>query len=241
MKRVLLIIVCMTLAFSVCGCNGAKNLENIKLIQTPEDVQQTLKTNFPEFADAVVKESVVEPLYEVLYNGRTVYTTNGDYIIIGMVFDKNRQNITPAPQLSQREEDKVDLSWLDLSSALKIGDGEHIVIEFTDVDCPYCRRAEPFFYEADATRYIFFMALDMHPEAKKKSVHILCSEDPETEYQKVLTDQLSEYKSCEKGLETFDIHEGYAKRLKITGTPMFYIDNILVEGANPVIKDMVKK
>jgi len=45
---------------------------------------------------------------------------------------------------------------LDLSKALVIGNGPKTVIEFTDPDCPFCRKAASYFANrTDVTKYVF--------------------------------------------------------------------------------------
>jgi thiol:disulfide interchange protein DsbC len=80
---------------------------------------------------------------------------------------------------------------IDLGKALKIGTGTTMVIEFTDPDCPYCRRGAAFFKErTDVTRYIFFNPLPMHPHAREKAAFILSSPDPAKTYEEVLSGKL---------------------------------------------------
>jgi len=80
---------------------------------------------------------------------------------------------------------------LDLSKALKIGTGKTVVIEFTDPDCPFCRRGAAFFKgRTDVTRYIFFNPLPMHPHAREKAACILSSPDPTKTCEEVLSGKL---------------------------------------------------
>ena len=63
---------------------------------------------------------------------------------------------------------------LDLTKAVKIGNGKTMVIEFTDPDCPFCRKAEAYLQKrTDLTRYIFFIPLKSHPASKGKVQYIL--------------------------------------------------------------------
>jgi len=72
---------------------------------------------------------------------------------------------------------------------LKIGNGENQVIEFSDPDCGYCRKASEFFSKReDVTRYIFFFPLSEQSETKVR--HILCSADRERAYKNVYEGKL---------------------------------------------------
>ena len=67
---------------------------------------------------------------------------------------------------------------LDLDKAVKVGSGHTMVIEFTDPDCPFCRKAEAYFRnKPGVTRYIFFIPLSSHPASKGKVQYILSAKD----------------------------------------------------------------
>lgn len=215
-----------------------------------DDVSQIkarLDSHFTEFVGAEITVSPVKPLYEIKVDNTTLYTIDGDQIIAGLIYDKDKRLITPVYQRSlvpnrvePAQVQKADLGFLDLSTAVKVGSGSHTVIEFTDVECPYCKRAEAFF-EANATRYIFFIALDFHPNAKPQAIHILCSGDKAEAYKAIMQGNIpNTLLDCEEGRKLFELHKSYAERLAITGTPMFYVDGVLVEGADPAIVNMLK-
>jgi thiol:disulfide interchange protein DsbC len=124
---------------------------------------------------------------------------------------------------------------LPLEKAVKVGNGPKKVIEFTDPDCPYCRKAsEALKSRTDITRYVFLTPL-AHPNAITKVHYILSSKDQEkayhdmmegkpvpassTEYSKAVKDQAEEFMSL-------------AKSLAIDGTPTFFINGQQVVGAD---------
>ena len=77
---------------------------------------------------------------------------------------------------------------IDLSKALVIGNGPQKVIEFTDPDCPFCRKAAAYFHNRrDITRYVFFNPLAMHPNARKKVQYILSSPEKTRLYHEVMS------------------------------------------------------
>lgn len=76
-----------------------------------------------------------------------------------------------------------------IEKAVKIGNGKNIIIEVTDPDCPFCRKASDFFAKRnDVTRYIFFLSLTkLHPNAEKKSRFILSSKDQTQAHKDVMS------------------------------------------------------
>ena len=68
----------------------------------------------------------------------------------------------------RRTQDRAaKLKDVPLDKAVKIGNGRNKVIEFTDPDCPYCRKAAEFFKgRDDVTLYIFFFPLPIHKDAE---------------------------------------------------------------------------
>ncbi len=130
---------------------------------------------------------------------------------------------------------------IDKSIAIKIGSGKKEVIEFADVECPFCRRAENFFKDADVTRYVFLYPLDsIHPHATAWSIHILCSDDPAEEFEKVMHDQVKEFKDCEKGRQALMRHVAQGDKAGVSSVPSFRINGETVNGADPKIMDMIK-
>jgi thiol:disulfide interchange protein DsbC len=240
MKR--LILIAMTLLLVNCVANNAPDSQT--------QIKERLKANYDELADAEVSASAVKPLYEIKIDNTTLYTVDGDQIIVGLIYDNQKRLITPVYQRSFLPEQtpapaqnpKTDLSFLDLPAAVKIGNGTHTVIEFTDVECPFCKRAETFFPEdVNATRYIFFIALDFHPGARPKAIHILCSSDKAAAYRDIMQDKIpTPLLECDEGKTLFELHKNYAEKLFISGTPMFYVDGALVEGADPAIVNMLR-
>lgn len=124
---------------------------------------------------------------------------------------------------------------LDLSKALKIGSGKTMVIEFTDPDCPFCRKAEAYFQgkAAQVTRYIFFIPLPSHPDSKAKIQYILSARDKERAYLEVIAGVVTKAKLKEitpEGVRLQKEHEEIARMNKMTSTPTFMIYGRIVEG-----------
>lgn len=123
---------------------------------------------------------------------------------------------------------------LDLDKAVKLGSGKTMVIEFTDPDCPYCRKAEVYFSQKpQVTRYIFFIPLANHPASKGKVQYILSARDKARAYQEVLSGRFDPEKLTEitpEGIKLQKEHQEIARANKMTSTPTFMIYGRIVEG-----------
>lgn len=229
-KKILLIVLCMCLALSAFASDKA------------EDVKRKLSAQFTNFKISDVTESEITGLYEVVAGGNIMYS-DGNYIIIGHMFDFAGKDIT---------QEKINgltakmANQIDKSIALKVGSGKKEVIEITDPECPYCLKSEEFFKDADVTRYIYFFPLSFHKNAERLSVHVLCSKDPAAEYEKVMK-AMAEGKAdlfktdiCDEGKTTLKKMVDVAQQLGVRGTPFFIINGKVISGADPVIRQMIK-
>jgi len=205
-----------------------------------KQVKEMLEARLRNTRIDAVKPSVIPGLYEVRAGGNIFYS-DGEYLLFGHIFDTGGRDLTQEA-IDDMTAERLK-SVTDLGDALKIGNGRHEVIEFTDPECPFCRRAEALLEGGDVTRYIFFYPLPMHRRAKPMSVHILCSENPEAEYAAAMRGGLdggADLKSCREGEERLGRMVKAARRLGVSGTPLFFIDGKRVSGADPVLKELVR-
>ena len=123
---------------------------------------------------------------------------------------------------------------MDLNKALKIGSGKTVVIEFTDPDCPYCRKGAAFFRDRrDVTRYIFFNPLPMHPQAREKAQFILSSPDRAKAYEEVMSGGLDNRKLTgitAAGIQLLKEQMAIAREAKAESTPTFIICGRIIQG-----------
>ena len=122
----------------------------------------------------------------------------------------------------------------DLTKAVKIGTGKTMVIEFTDPDCPYCRKAADYFRtRKDVTLYIFFYPLEVHPASKGKIRYILSAPDRARAYEEVMTGRWDDSRLADitaAGIKLQEEHLEIARRNKIDSTPTFMIYGRIIEG-----------
>lgn len=126
---------------------------------------------------------------------------------------------------------------LDFSKSITIGNGPKTVVEFTDPDCPFCRKAAKYFETRnDVTRQIFFYPLPYHPRAKEKVRYILSQQDKATAYHRVMSgslDQSPSLISTPAGTKLQEEQLEIAKKHKVDSTPTFLINGRIIEGFEP--------
>lgn len=187
---------------------------------------------FPKTGIDGFSPSPIPGLYEVTAGSQIFYFSPEGYLVLGEIWSKDGQSVT-AERRDQIIAEKV--KTLPLDKAVTIGNGPNQVIEFTDPDCPYCRKLDAYLTERkDITRHIFFFPLNIHPKAKEKARYILCSEDQETAKQEVFTGKLDKelpsLKNCSTTL--LDDHLRLAGAVGVRGTPTLWVNGKKIGGAN---------
>jgi thiol:disulfide interchange protein DsbC len=149
-------------------------------------------------------------------------TKDGAYAILGgHLLDKQKTDLTKE---RLEEVNRVDVSKLPVQDAIVIkkGSGVKKLYEFTDVDCPYCRKASEWLKtQTDYTLYVFLFPLDMHPKAHEKSVKILCDKDPATAFDLAQSDKELTADKCETGEKILQKHKTISAEVGVSGTPLF--------------------
>ncbi|MDI9571382.1 MAG: DsbC family protein [Pseudomonadota bacterium] len=219
-------VVAFLIALASCGLVAAAGAEDL-----PE---ASLKKDFPQLRYESLQPSGIKGLYEVeTANGIVYYAPDASSLIVGNIFSAEGRNIT-----RQRHNEKIlaRVKDLPLSKALKVGSGPHVIVEITDPDCPYCRKAARSLSGKDGwTRYIFFYPLSKSSADKVR--HILCAPDPQEAYKESYQGLLDKKALvlCEREAvqELLRTHQEQGRRLGVEGTPFFVIDGRhIVPGAD---------
>lgn len=124
---------------------------------------------------------------------------------------------------------------LDLSKSITIGNGAKTVMEFTDPDCPFCRKASKYFEgRSDVTRHVFFYPLRRHPKAKEKAQYVLSQMDRASAYHAVMSGKMDTAKEIEgitpQGIRLQEEQLEIAKKHKVDSTPTFMINGRIIVG-----------
>ncbi len=179
--------------------------------------------------------------YEVIADGNIAYFFPPSYLFLGHIVDGQR-NLT---EERKREIAAAALKELSYDSAIKIGDGPVKIVEFSDPDCPFCRKVTKWFSEmepaeaAKITRYVFMFPLPFHKDAPAKAKRILCAKDSEQVkiYEETLFGVYDNEKDisaeCEEvASPVLESHIQMGARLGVGGTPAIWVDGEQVGGAN---------
>jgi thiol:disulfide interchange protein DsbC len=206
------------------------------------DVEKSLKANFPDLIYDSVTQSPVKGIYEVVWGNRLYYFAPKEGIlIVGEMFDKTKRDLTAdRMQVVMAKFNKgiaEKAKSLPLDKAVKTGQGKHVVIEFTDPDCPFCRQAAKFFESrTDITKYTFFTPLPMHPDSPNKVRYILCQNDRAKAFDEVMKGKIDnqKYQTCATAEvdDLIKLHQSEGVKMGITSTPYFIIDGNVVSGAD---------
>ncbi|GAC1448830.1 MAG: hypothetical protein PVSMB11_10300 [Desulfuromonadaceae bacterium] len=129
----------------------------------------------------------------------------------------------------------ADATTLDFGKSVTIGSGSKTVVEFTDPDCPYCRKASKYFGERrDVTRHVFFYPLPRHPKAKEKAQFILSQMDRTTAYRDVMSGKMDSVLKFEgitpNGIKLQEEQFEIARKMKVDSTPTFLINGRIIVG-----------
>jgi thiol:disulfide interchange protein DsbC len=123
---------------------------------------------------------------------------------------------------------------IDVSKAVTIGSGPKTVVEFTDTDCPFCRKASKYFEgRSDITRHVFFYPLARHPKAKQKVQFVLSMPDKARAYHDVMSGKMDSVPlpaSTPEGVRLQEQQLEIVKKSKVDSTPTFMINGRIIVG-----------
>ena len=200
-----------------------------------------LKKQLPNLSTPKLRQSEIPGLWEITAGDQVFYWHPNGYLLQGEVWDvKAGKNISAEQrELARAERDKAlvpKIAQLPLEKAVKIGNGKNVVIEFTDPDCPYCRRTDDFLSKRnDVTRYVFLFPLKMHKDAEAKSAYILSQKDKAAALRVVFRGAYDnapvpqfEVEAVSKVQENLRL----GGELGVTGTPVLIVNGTIVRGAD---------
>lgn len=197
--------------------------------------REHLKRAFPNLSITDFSETPVPGVYEVQAGEQIFYFSPQGYLFFGELWSKDGHNLTAESREALLSK---AVGALPLDKAVRIGSGPHQVIEFTDPDCPHCRRVEKHLDgRADVTRYVFFYPLEtLHPQARAKAQLILCAADREQALREVFAGRYDHQPirlaaPCDADA-LLEEHLELARRLGVRGTPVLWVNGRQVSGAD---------
>jgi len=217
---------------------GAMENNNAGTEQIPQRVKDEMAKAFPNLQFGTIngnpKLSEETGLYEVIVGGEVYYFSPKGYMFVGRILTADGRDLT-REKLMKVQAERVNT--MPLSKALKIGNGPNTVIEFTDPDCPFCRRVNKYLSSrTDLTRYIFLFPLPMHPDAPRKVAYILSAKDQAGALQEVFSGQLDKKSSAgpqsPESMKQVEELVTIARSVGVRGTPNLWVNGTFVGGAD---------
>ena len=219
-----------------------------------KDIEEAKALTKSFFKGTVIDEFSKTPIpgmYEAMVGSNIIYIFPKEgYIFFGELYSKDGKNIT-----AERRQKLMDekLRKLPLDKAIQISrGGKHTIIEFTDPECPFCRRVHSYLAtipKQDITYYVYLYPLEqIHKKAKDLSLYILCSDDKARAFDDALSGRLDNGVKLPDGCnieemeKLLDEHKKIALSMGVTGTPILYIDGNYVGGADiPRIDSLLRR
>lgn len=190
-------------------------------------VMAKLKEMYPSTQFTGIRPAEVGGLYEVMMRNNVAYTDKtGRYFLFGHLWDMQERVDVTAERLA--EANKVDIDSLPLKDAfLRIkGKGSRKLVLFSDPDCPFCKRIESELAKLDDVAiYTFpYPLLQLHPEARDKSIAMWCAADKAKAWDDYMKDEKlpSNKADCDNPI---DRNIALGNKLGISGTPTMILAN----------------
>jgi len=191
---------------------------------------------YPRVSYRFIGRSAVEGLFEVVAGENVFYFhPESGNLVFGEIFTKEGISLTALRRASltdqHQKRKEIDL----YPDAIKIGDGPNVVVEISDPDCPFCRRASAYFkHRNNITRYVYLYPLPIHPDAEAKAKYILCSDDKARAYEEVFSGLMDKQmpdmpQDCNADA-LLEAHINKALRAGVQTTPAFWVNGRHVEG-----------
>ena len=247
MKRMLnLLIMGLVLIFGAARASYAIN----------SNLYNKIHSVIPKTKFSKVFKSQLPGLYGVLMdNGQAVYVYPAKKLIFfGQIWTNTGKNLTSLlmTKVQASKADKI-VAAVNLNKAIKIGHGPVKVIEFANIDCPYCRAFERLTTESKRlrdkmTRYLFLIPQpSIHPHSTEMELYYftksqgLSNKAKIALLNKIMVKQIyltksgnipPKFKQSSYAMKTLEYNTSLAQKFSIYGVPYFIIKNQAVLGLN---------
>ncbi|MFN3921619.1 MAG: DsbC family protein [Caldimicrobium sp.] len=196
-----------------------------------EDFQKTIDSIQKGISLEKIENSPILGLCEVVVKlpegERGIFYTDssGKFIVSGNIIDISvKKNLTAEKLalLNKRVLSPENLKELDKVVAFTWGNASKYVYFITDPDCPFCKQAEGILEELVtagklSVKVILFPLEPIHPEAKAKSISIICDNKG---FEGLKRGYLSK-NQCESGKSIVESSINLMQKLRVRGTPTF--------------------
>ena len=217
---------------------------------------QAVQSVLPHTKISKIVNTPIKGLYgAILPNGQIVYVYPAKKLLVfGQIWTNTGKNLTNAQLAGIQKSKAIRIEkYVNLSKAIKIGHGPIKVIEFINIDCPYCRAFERLTTESkrlrDAmTRYVFLIPQpSIHPHSTEMELYYYTKMQNMYNAQKVaLLNKIMvkqvyatksgnippKFKQSSYAMKELSYTTHLAQKFSIFGVPYFIIKNHAVLGLN---------
>jgi thiol:disulfide interchange protein DsbC len=205
-----------------------------------KEVRESFRKHFPGTPADTAALSPIKGLWEISVGSQLIYYAPEErLLVIGGIFSPKGEDLSSGSRrritTTHEKAGAESLSYLEkhLDQAVKVGNGRNRVIEISDPDCQFCRRAHEFFESrTDVTRYVFLYPLSIHPQAAAKVSLILQASDPAAMLREVYAGKHDGDPSLPAVSERAARVSGLLGQAQVTGTPVFLLNGAFVAGAD---------
>ena len=212
---------------------------------TASRCREAFVKDFPGTRVSEIVRSPVPGLCEVhagtnvLYYAPPASSSGKGHLVVGAIYTPTGENLT------QKTRDGLvakAVASLPLDKAIRIGSGPVRVVEFTDPDCPFCRRLEKFFDDQPEiarkiTRYVFLTPIKkLHPKAEAKARWILSQKDRAKALGSVMLEaslDRKDFRVPAGSEDSLKVFQQAARQMGIRGTPIVVVGDTVVRGLRP--------
>lgn len=217
---------------------------------------QTIQSILPHTKISKVINTPITGLYGALMlNGQIVYVYPAKKLLVfGQIWTNTGKNLTNVSLTSIQASKAAKIAkYVDLSKAIKIGHGPVKVIEFANIDCPFCRAFERLTTESKSlrdhmTRYLFLIPQpSIHPHSTEMELYYftkfqgLSNKAKVALLNKIMVKQIyltksgnipPKFKQSAHAMKILEYNTHLAQEFHIYGVPYFIIKNQAILGLN---------
>ncbi|MDS7934381.1 DsbC family protein [Acinetobacter sp. V91_7] len=188
-----------------------------------DSVRENIKKQYPNLKISNIQKTEMPGLYSANLDQQIIYVgEDGQHMLVGsMIRLKDQKNLTKDLVLGQNS---IDWNQLPLKDAIKTvkGSGQHVLVVFSDPNCPYCKQLEPELDKLkDVTIYTFIYPLK--PQSIVVSRQVWCAPNQSYSWKKLIQQGVRPtVASCANPI---DRNLELGKRLGFNGTPTLIFAN----------------
>lgn len=196
--------------------------------------REELRKTFPRFRVERVLPSPISGVCEVWAGTNVFYfEPEGRYLIFGEIWTSSGKSLTAESRARFMAE---KIKRVNLSPAIRWGEGKKRVILIVDPDCPFCKRLEKeIFSEKNRRRvrvHLFLYPLAIHKNAREHSIAVLCSKDPVKTLVSGQYETVAVTPECRgRAEERLEAMRKALEPLGVRGTPVTIVGNRIFYGA----------